>query len=64
MKQKLTLEETIQALNMTMPAQTGDVVAAVKFVCDHAAEYGLDASRMAIMGESAGGFLTEFAATT
>ena len=24
MKQKLTLEETIQALNMTMPAQTGE----------------------------------------
>lgn len=46
------------------PAQTDDVVAAVKFVCDHATEYGLDASRMAIMGESAGGFLTEFAATT
>ena len=46
------------------PAQTDDVVAAVKFLYDHAAEYGLDASRMAIMGESAGGFLTEFAATT
>ncbi len=28
MKQKLTLEETIQALNMTMPAQTGDKVIA------------------------------------
>ncbi len=46
------------------PAQTDDVVAAVKFVYDHAANYGLDANRMAIMGESAGGFLTEFAATT
>lgn len=28
MKQELTLEETIQALNMTMPVQTGDKVIA------------------------------------
>ena len=46
------------------PAQTDDVISAVKFLYEHAAEYKLDSDRMTIMGESAGGFLTEYAATT
>ncbi len=33
MKQKMTLEETIHALNMTMPAQTGESAGGTLALC-------------------------------
>jgi acetyl esterase/lipase len=39
-----------------------DVVAAVRFVRDHAAEYRIDPDRIALVGESAGGQLAAMAA--
>jgi acetyl esterase len=39
-----------------------DVVAAIRFVRDHAAEYRIDPDRMALIGESAGGQLAGMAA--
>ncbi len=39
------------------PAGLEDVKAAVRFLQSHAEEYGYDASRIAIWGESAGGYL-------
>ena len=41
-----------------------DVVAAVRFVRDHAAEYRIDPDRIALVGESAGGQLAAMAALT
>ena len=47
------------------PAQIYDVKAAVRFIRAHAAEYGLDAERIAIAGTSAGAHLaTELAVTS
>ena len=47
------------------PAQIYDVKAAVRFVRAHAAEYGIDADRIAIAGTSAGAHLaTELAVTS
>lgn len=39
------------------PAQGEDCLAAVAFLRDKAADYGLDPARMAVWGQSAGGFL-------
>lgn len=51
---------------VTDPLQFGvavdDVVAAVRFVRDHAAEYRIDPDRIALIGESAGGQLAAMAA--
>ncbi|SHK90483.1 Acetyl esterase/lipase [Selenomonas ruminantium] len=48
----------------TFPAQIYDVKAAVRFVRAHAAEYGLDADRIAIAGTSAGAHLAAELAVT
>jgi acetyl esterase/lipase len=40
-----------------------DVATALHFLRDHAAEYGIDPTRAAVWGESAGGYLTSMAAT-
>ena len=45
------------------PAEVEDVQAAVRWVRAHAAEYGVDRSRIAALGESAGGHLTAMLAT-
>lgn len=39
------------------PAQGQDCLAAVAFLREHGADYGLDPARMALWGQSAGGFL-------
>ncbi|QPC81613.1 alpha/beta hydrolase [Phototrophicus methaneseepsis] len=44
------------------PAQYEDVAAALEWVVEHAEEYGVDASRIALLGRSAGGFLALHAA--
>jgi len=44
------------------PAQLDDVHAAMSWVADHAAEYGADPQRVALIGRSAGGFLALHAA--
>lgn len=46
------------------PAQIRDVKAAVRFLRLHAQEYGIDADRIAIMGDSAGGHLSALAGTS
>ncbi len=46
------------------PAQLHDVKAAVRYLRNHAGELGLDAGRIAIAGESAGGNLAELAGVT
>lgn len=45
----------------TFPAAVTDVIAAIRFLTDHAAEMGIDPQRIALMGDSAGAHL---AATT
>ena len=45
------------------PAEVDDVQAAVRWVRDHAGEYGVDPRRIAAVGESAGGHLTAMLAT-
>lgn len=44
------------------PAAICDVKAAVRFLCRHAEEYGYDAERIAVWGESAGGYLASMCA--
>lgn len=44
------------------PAATCDVKAAVRFLCRHAESYGIDAGRIAVWGESAGGYLATMCA--
>ncbi len=46
------------------PGALSDVKAAVRFLRAHAEEYGFDATRIAIWGESAGGYLAVAAAVT
>jgi acetyl esterase/lipase len=46
------------------PAPLDDVAAAISFLRETAAEYGLDATRLAVWGESAGGHLALMAALT
>ncbi|MDQ4067907.1 MAG: alpha/beta hydrolase, partial [Actinomycetota bacterium] len=45
------------------PAEVDDVQAAVRWVREHAGEYGVDGRRIAALGESAGGHLTAMLAT-
>jgi acetyl esterase len=40
-----------------------DVISSIKWLKSHAAEYHVDPSKIAIIGESAGGFLVNYAAT-
>ncbi len=46
------------------PANLGDVKCAVQFIAAHAADYGLDGSKVAVIGESAGAQLALMAALT
>ena len=48
----------------TWPAQRDDVAAAIDFLLAHADEYGLDADRLAVWGDSAGGHLALTAGLT
>lgn len=41
-----------------------DVKAAIRFLREHAAEYGLDTAKVAVRGESAGGYLASMVGTT
>jgi len=41
-----------------------DVKSAIRFLRANAAQYGIDPARVAVMGESAGGYLSAFAATS
>lgn len=45
------------------PAEVDDVQAAVRWVRAHAGEYGIDTTRIAALGDSAGGHLTALLAT-
>ena len=45
------------------PAEVDDVQAAVRWVRAHAGEYGIDTTRIAALGDSAGGHLTAMLAT-
>lgn len=45
------------------PQTIEDLYAAIRWVKAHAAEYHVDASKLAIIGESAGGFLVNYAGT-
>jgi acetyl esterase/lipase len=46
------------------PAQGFDVRAAIRYLRESAATYGIDPDRFAFMGDSSGGWATAFAATT
>ena len=46
------------------PAQGFDVRAAIRYLRENAATYGIDPGRFAFMGNSSGGWATAFAATT
>jgi len=46
------------------PAEGFDVRAAIRFLRENAATYGIDPDRFAFMGNSSGGWATAFAATT
>ena len=46
------------------PAQGFDVRAAIRYLRENAATYGIDPGRLAFMGNSSGGWATAFAATT
>ena len=43
------------------PAQLQDVKAAIRYLRAHAPEYGIDPEQIALMGESAGGYLAAMA---
>src|SRR5580700_3266417 len=45
------------------PEAMDDVYSAIRWVKSHAAEYRVDVSRLAIIGESAGGFFVNYAGT-
>jgi acetyl esterase/lipase len=46
------------------PGQVHDIKAAIRFLRANAARYGIDPDRIAIMGESSGGWVTAMAALT
>ena len=45
------------------PQAAADMAAAIRWLKSHAAEYHVDAARIALIGESAGGFLVNYAGT-
>ena len=47
-----------------MPAQTDDVTKAFEFILKNGQKYGIDTSRLAVMGESAGGHLAQWLSVT
>ena len=49
---------------VVFPGQLHDIKAAIRWLRANAATYGLDASRIAIMGDSSGGWTTAMAALT
>ena len=52
------------AQEAAFPAAVEDCKAAIRFLRAHAAEYGFDAEKIAVFGESAGGYLAEMCAFT
>jgi acetyl esterase/lipase len=52
------------SIDARFPAQGHDVRAAVRWLRENAAEYGIDPNRFAFMGNSSGGWAAAFAATT
>lgn len=55
------LEYTL-APEAAYPAAIGEIARAIDFVLDKAAEYGIDPARIAVAGESAGGYYAMYAA--
>ena len=53
-----------RAVPTKFPGILEDGKAAVRYLRAHAAEYGIDPARIGVMGDSAGGYLTEMMATT
>jgi len=49
---------------VTFPGQLHDIKAAIRFLRANASKYGLDGARIAIMGDSSGGWTTAMAALT
>jgi len=47
---------------VSLQGQVDDVLSAIQWVHDHASEYKVDPRRIALLGESAGAFLTDYAA--
>ena len=52
------------SLDARFPAQGYDVRAAIRWLREHAREFGIDSRRFAFMGNSSGGWAAAFAATT
>ena len=52
------------APNNTFPAPVIDVKSAIRYLKAHAGKYNIDANRIAVYGESAGGYMAAFAGTT
>jgi len=52
------------SIDARFPAQGHDVRAAIRFLRENAAEYGINPDQFAMMGNSSGGWATAFAATT
>jgi acetyl esterase/lipase len=52
------------AYRSRFPDAAEDIKLAIRFLRAHAGEYGLDPRRVALMGESAGGYLSAFCALT
>jgi acetyl esterase/lipase len=52
------------AYRSRFPEAAEDVKLAIRFLRAHAGEYGIDPRRVALMGESAGGYLSAFCALT
>lgn len=48
----------------TFPAPVVDGKAAVRYLREHAAEYGIDPQRIGVLGDSAGGYLAQMLGTT
>lgn len=48
----------------TFPAQLQDIKSAIRYLRVHAQEYGIDPERVAVMGESAGGYLAAMTGVT
>jgi acetyl esterase/lipase len=57
----VSIRSSTQAI---FPAQVHDIKAAIRWLRANARQYGIDASRIAIMGDSSGGWTTAMAALT